>query len=97
VSEGPPLEQWMREAAVDELARIAGRLPFEDFDRGVQPRLARLTPEQRAVVEEGLVRLLELVQAQDTRRASGRLLDLLGWALGWPEAAPPPASEAAAQ
>ena len=75
----PPLDKWAREAAVDELARIVRRFPFEDFDRDVQPRLARLTPEQRAIVEEGLGSLLGLVEEQETRRASERLLGLLAF------------------
>ena len=42
-----------------EAIRIARRMPFEDFERDVRPRLARLTREQRAIVEDGLVELEE--------------------------------------
>lgn len=53
-----PLKEWAREAALEELARVVSRFPFEDFDRDARPRLARLTVEQRAIVEEGLAGLL---------------------------------------
>ena len=86
--DGPPLDKWAREAAVDEFARIVRRFPFEDFDRDVRPRLARLTQEQRAIVEAGLVRLLGLVEEQDTRRASERLVDLLAFVGALPDQAP---------
>ncbi len=78
------MADWARREALEELARIAVGLPFEDFDLDVRPRLARLTLEQRAIVEEGLLRLLELAEEQETRRASERLLDFLGWAFAWP-------------
>jgi hypothetical protein len=59
VGEQPPLEEWAREVAMLEAIRIARRMPFEDFERDVRPRLARLTREQRAIVEDGLVELEE--------------------------------------
>jgi hypothetical protein len=83
---GPPLT-WAREAAVDELDRIVRRFPFEDFDRDVRPRLARLALEQRATVEEGLISVLGLVEEADTRRVSERLLDLLGFVGALPDQA----------
>jgi hypothetical protein len=55
----PPLEEWEREVALLETIRIARRMPFEEFERDVRPRLARLTREQRGIVEEGLVALEE--------------------------------------
>jgi len=48
------LEEWAREEALRELARIARRLPFEDFERDVRPRLARLTPGRRELIEDTL-------------------------------------------
>lgn len=59
MGEQPPLEEWAREVAMLEAIRIARRMPFEDFERDVRPRLARLTREQRAIVEDGLVELEE--------------------------------------
>jgi hypothetical protein len=53
----PPIEEWSRRLALLEAARIARRLPFEDFERDVRPRLARLTREQRAQIEETLADL----------------------------------------
>jgi hypothetical protein len=55
--EGLPIEYWAREEALREAARIVRRLPFEDYDRDVRPRLRRLTPAQRALVHETLRRL----------------------------------------
>ena len=52
----------MRAGASAEVARIMRRLPFEDFDRDVRPRLARLSREQRALVEEGLIAIEDLVE-----------------------------------
>ena len=51
----PPLKEWAHEAAIDEFARVAKRFRREDFDRDVRPRLARLTREQLAMVEAGLL------------------------------------------
>ena len=50
----PPVVSWSREVALAEVARILRRLPFEDFERDVRPRLARLTREQRVLVEDAL-------------------------------------------
>ena len=57
MSDEPPLEKWARQIAVLEAVRIARRSPFEDFERDVRPRLARLTREQLRVMEESLVAL----------------------------------------
>ncbi len=57
MSDEPPLERWARQIAVLEAVRIARRSPFEDFERDVRPRLARLTREQLRVMEESLVAL----------------------------------------
>ena len=57
MSDEPPLERWARQIAVLEAVRIARRSPFEDFERDVRPRLARLTREQLRVMEESLVTL----------------------------------------
>jgi len=59
MSDEPPLEEWARENAVLEAVRIARRSPFEDFERDVRPRLARLTREQLAVLEEALTSMEE--------------------------------------
>jgi hypothetical protein len=53
----PPLDRWSREEALHEAARIVKRLPFEDYDRDVRPRLRRLTPAQRVLVRDTLRRL----------------------------------------
>ncbi len=50
----PPLDRWSRDEALREAARIARRLPFEDYDRDVRPRLRRLTPAQRVLVRDTL-------------------------------------------
>jgi len=55
--EGVPIDDWAREEALREAARIVRRLPFEDYDRDVRPRLRRLTPAQQALVRETLRRL----------------------------------------
>jgi hypothetical protein len=57
MSDEPPLERWERQIAVLEAVRIARRSPFEDFERDVRPRLARLTREQLRVMEESLITL----------------------------------------
>jgi hypothetical protein len=57
MSDVPPLEQWAREEALREVERIARRMPFEDFQRDVRPRLARLTREQLALLEDRLAEL----------------------------------------
>jgi hypothetical protein len=55
--DAPPIEDWSRDEALREAARIVRRLPFEDYERDVQPRLRRLTPGQRQLVSETLRRL----------------------------------------
>jgi hypothetical protein len=52
----PPLDRWSREEALREAIRIARRLPFEDYDRDVRPRLRRLTPAQQVLVRDTLRR-----------------------------------------
>jgi hypothetical protein len=61
----PPLESWAREEALREAARIVRRLPFEDYDRDVRPRLRRLTEGQRALVRDTLRRLSRSEGAAD--------------------------------
>lgn len=84
--ETPPLEEWTRQAAQEELMRIVRRLPFEDFRRDIRPRLARLTPEQRAIVEGELVRLARLVQEKEAT-GSDVPIDFLAVALDRPDQA----------
>jgi len=55
--ETPPIEDWARQGALMEVFRIARELPDADFERDVEPRLARLTPGQRVILEAGLLLL----------------------------------------
>jgi hypothetical protein len=55
----PPIDDWARQHALLEVCRIARELPNPDFERDVQPRLGRLTPGQRAILEAGVLLLLE--------------------------------------
>jgi hypothetical protein len=50
----PPIDRWSREEAIRELLCIARSLPATDAAQDVAGRLARLTPEQRRIVREGL-------------------------------------------
>jgi hypothetical protein len=51
---GPPIDRWSQEEALREIVLIARSLPAGDAERRVAARLARLTPEQRRIVREGL-------------------------------------------
>jgi hypothetical protein len=50
----PPIDRWSREEALREIVRIARDLPATGAERELAARLARLTPEQRRIVREGL-------------------------------------------
>jgi hypothetical protein len=50
----PPIERWSQDEALREVVRIARELPRRGAEREVAARLARLTPEQRRIVREGL-------------------------------------------
>ena len=50
----PPIERWSQEEALREVVRIARRLPSRSAEREMTARMARLTPEQRRIVREGL-------------------------------------------
>jgi hypothetical protein len=50
----PPIDRWSQEEALREIVRIARGMPASGAEREVAPRLARLTPEQRRIVREGL-------------------------------------------
>ena len=54
--EHPPIDDWAEQHALIEVFRIARERPA-DYEADVQPRLRRLTPEQRAILEAGLVLL----------------------------------------
>jgi hypothetical protein len=50
----PPIDRWSQQEALREIVQIARCLPAADAERRVAARLARLTPEQRRIVREGL-------------------------------------------
>ncbi len=54
----PPLDEWAKDGALRELARLARDLPHVDADEAAR-RLARLTPEQRALVVSAVEELGE--------------------------------------
>jgi hypothetical protein len=53
----PPIERWIEDGALGELARLARDLPHVDAEEA-RRRLERLTPEQRALID-GTLRTLE--------------------------------------
>ncbi len=55
----PPLPEWSRAEALQEVLRIARGLDAEDFDRDVLPRLRRLTEDQRRDVVQAMRATLE--------------------------------------
>ena len=96
----PPIDEWSRELALRELARILRRLPFEDHDRDVERRLARLTQEQHDTIEATLIveatlsglEELSVSRAGPPRRRRDRLRDGLAVVVDlirlWPELRP---------
>ena len=55
----PPVDEWERQGALRELARVARDLEREDSG-AVIARLGRLTHSQREAVAEAMERILEL-------------------------------------
>jgi hypothetical protein len=55
----PPIDEWERQGALHELARVARDLEADDAD-AVIARLGRLTQSQRDAVAEAMERILEL-------------------------------------
>ncbi|MGD9695069.1 MAG: hypothetical protein AB7V42_05350 [Thermoleophilia bacterium] len=56
---GPPLDDWERQGALRELARLAWDLQRCEGDAAMA-RLGRLTHGQRAAVADAMDRILEL-------------------------------------
>lgn len=55
----PPLDDWERQGALRELARVAGDIERDDPER-IMARLGRLTQDQRTAVAAAMERILDL-------------------------------------